>query len=155
MENPDFGTNEYFLSLFNNQLMAKVNNTHPIADIHGALRRGDKVIFRVRDGIQQAYVVKRPYRDEPSEAQTKARADFKALTAQVKAIYADPAQLAEWQARFEAYTSTRSYKSQLNRYLAQAREPQSIPAVLIPKSLRIPKPPTTLYGFILSSLSKQ
>ena len=52
--------------------MAKVNNTHPIADIHGALRRGDKVIFRVRDGIQQAYVVKRPYRDEPSEAQTKA-----------------------------------------------------------------------------------
>ena len=135
--------------------MARVNNTHPIADIHGALSSGDKVVFRVRDGIQQAYIVKHPYEGEPSRAQAAQRSKFKTLTQQVKAIYADPAQLAEWQARFEAYTSTRSYKSQLNRYLAQAREPQSIPAVLIPKSLRIPKPPTTLYGFILSSLSKQ
>ena len=134
--------------------MAKVNNTHPIADIHGAFRRGDKVIFRVRDGIQQAYIVKHPYTGKPSEAQSAQRDKFKTLTQQVKAIYADPEQLNEWGTRFERYTSTRAYKSALQRYLAQARTPQRIPAVLIPKENKVPKPPTTLYGFILSTLAK-
>ena len=81
--------------------MAKINPATPIADIHGALQRGDKVVYRVRDGVQQAYIFKHPYGDEPSEAQAQNRRSFKSLTQQVKAIYADPVQLAEWQARFE------------------------------------------------------
>ncbi len=133
--------------------MARVNNTHPIADIHGALSRGDKVVFRVRDGIQQAYIVKHPYEGEPSRAQAAQRSKFKTLTQQVKAIYADPEQLNEWKNRFSAYTSTRAYKKALERYLAQSREPQRVPAVLIPDGNKAHKPPTTLYGFILSTLA--
>jgi len=135
--------------------MAVVNNTHPIADIHGAFRKGDKVVFRVRDGIQQAYIIKHPFTEEPSQAQKQHRAKFKNLNQQAKAIYADPEQRAEWQARFEAFVSTRQYKAALRRYLQQAREAHAIPAIFIPASLRAPKPPTTLYGFILSTLSKQ
>lgn len=68
--------------------MAKINPSSPIADIHGALQRGDKVVYRVRDGVQQAYIVKHPYEGKPAAQRT-------------------------------------------------------------------PKPPTTLYGFILSELSKE
>ena len=102
--------------------MAKINPSSPIADIHGALQRGDKVVYRVRDGVQQAYIVKHPYKGKPTEAQTASRQSFKSLTQQVKAIYADPVQLADWQARFETYTSTRRYKSQLCRYIREQRE---------------------------------
>ena len=138
--------------------MAKINPSSPIADIHGALQRGDKVVYRVRDGVQQAYIVKRPYEGKPTAKQTQARTAFKDLTQQVKAIYADPVQLAEWQARFEAYTSTRKYKSQLNRYIREQRE-RSLANPLStfhfrPAAQRTPKPTTTLYGFILSELSK-
>ena len=138
--------------------MAKINPSSPIADIHGALQRGDKVVYRVRDGIQQAYIVKHPYEGKPTDKQTQARTAFKDLTQQVKAIYADPVQLADWQARFEAYTSTRKYKSQLNRYIREQRE-RSLANPLStfhfrPAAKRTPKPPTTLYGFILSELSK-
>lgn len=137
--------------------MAKINPATPIADIHGALQRGDKVVYRVRDGVQQAYIVKRPYEGKPTEAQTASRQSFKNLTQQVKAIYADSAQLAEWQTRFEAYTATRAYKSQLNRYLREQRE-RSLANPLStfhfrPTAKRTPKPPTTLYGFILSALA--
>ena len=107
----------------------------------------------VRDGIQQAYIVKHPYEGEPSRAQAAQRSKFKTLTQQGKAIYADPEQLNEWKNRFSAYTSTRAYKKALERYLAQSREPQRVPAVLIPDENKAPKPPTTLYGFILSSLA--
>ena len=91
--------------------MAKINPSSPIADIHGALQRGDKVIYRVRDGVQQAY------------------------------------------------TSTRKYKSQLNRYIREQRE-RSLANPLStfhfrPAAKRTPKPPTTLYGFILSTLAKE
>ena len=138
--------------------MAKINPSSPIADIHGALQRGDKVVYRVRDGVQQAYIVKHPYEGKPTEAQTASRQSFKSLTQQVKAVYADPVQLADWQARFEAYTSTRKYKAQLNRYIREQRE-RSLANPLStfhfrPASKRTPKPPTTLYGFILSELSK-
>ena len=139
--------------------MAKINPASPIADIHGALQRGDKVVYRVRDGVQQAYIVKHPYEGKPTEAQAASRRSFKDLTQQVKAVYADPSQLAEWQARFEAYTSTRAYKSQLNRYIREQRErslanPLSTFHFSLSTSKRTPKPPTTLYGFILSTLAK-
>ena len=42
--------------------MAKINPSSPIADIHGALQRGDKVVYRFRDGVHQAYIVKPPIR---------------------------------------------------------------------------------------------
>ena len=135
--------------------MARVNHTHPVADVHGALAKGDKVIFRVRDGIQQAYAVKHPYDGEPSEKQTNARSTFRALTTRVRDVYADPVQLEQWEGRFKAYTSTRQYKLQLRRYLAQAREPQHIPYSPLPEARRVPKPVTTLYGFIMSTLARQ
>lgn len=134
--------------------MAVVNNTNPIANIHGALAKGDKVIYRVRDGVQQAYVVKHPYDGDPTEKQTQARQSFKNLTQQVKAIYADPDQLAEWQDKFLKLTKTRAYRKALAKYLAYKREPQHIPYQVLPKHLQPQKPPTTLYGFILSELSK-
>ena len=94
----------------------------------------------------------------PTGKQAQARTAFKNLTQQVKAVYADPAQLADWQARFEAYTSTRKYKSQLNRYIREQRE-RSLANPLStfhfrPAAKRTPKPPTTLYSFILSELAK-
>ena len=139
--------------------MAKINPAPHLADIRGALRRGDKVVYRVRDGVQQAYIVKHPYEGKPTEAQAKNRLSFKSLTQQVKAVYADSVQLAEWQARFEAYTSTRKYKDQLNRYIREQRE-RSLANPLStfhfrPAADRTPKPPTTLYGFILSTLAKE
>ena len=118
--------------------MARVNNTHPIADIHGALSRSDKVVFRVRDGIQQAYIVKHPYEGEPSRAQAAQRSKFKTLTQQVKAIYADPEQLNEWKNRFSAYTSTPAYKKALERYLAS---PANRNVYLPSLSLMRTKPP--------------
>ena len=138
--------------------MAKVNTTNPIADINGKLAKGDKVIFRVRDGVQQAYIVKHPYEGDPTDRQTAARQSFRSLTQQVKAIYADPAQLAGWQARFEALTRTRAYKARLQKYLAEKYN-HSLANPLstfhfLPASQRTPKPPTTLDGFILSCLSK-
>ena len=139
--------------------MAKINPATHLADIRGALRRGDKVVYRVRDGVQQAYIVKHPYEGKPTEAQAQNRRSFKSLTQQVKAVYADPVQLAEWQARFEAFTSTRKYKSQLNRYIREQRE-RSLANPLStfhfrPAADRTPKPPTTLYGFILSTLAQE
>ena len=139
--------------------MAKINPSSPIADIHGALQRGDKVVYRVRDGVQQAYIIKHPYEGKPTESQSASRSKFKSLTQQVKAIYADPAQLEKWRTRFEQYTSTRAYKTQLNRYLREQRD-RSLANPLStfhfrPASHRTPKPPTTLYGFILSTLSKE
>lgn len=132
--------------------MAKITPTHPISDIHGAFRQGDKVIFRMRDGIQHAYIVKHPYEGPYTEAQKAARSTFRNLTQQVKAIYANPEQLAEWRARFETFISSRQYKTAFERYLRQEHEPQRVPYVAAAK--RFPKPPTTLYGFIISTLSK-
>ncbi len=139
--------------------MAKVTPASHIADIRGALQRGDKVVYRVRDGVQQAYIVKHPNKAKPSDAQKQMRTSFKSLTQQVKAIYADSEQLAVWQARFEAYVSTRQYKSQLNRYIREQQErslnnPRST-FHFLPAAHRTPKPLTTLYGFILSTLSKE
>ncbi|MBR0296563.1 MAG: hypothetical protein IJQ95_04140 [Paludibacteraceae bacterium] len=133
--------------------MAKVTTITPIADIRGALRRGDKVIFRVRDGIQQSYVVKHPYKGNGSDAQKAARSTFRDLTQQVKAIYADPQQLAEWQKRFDRLRASRQYRKALTNYINYIRTPQEAPYIPIPKDLRPTKPPTTLYGFILSTLS--
>ena len=133
--------------------MAIITTAHPISEIHGAFRKGEKVVFRMRDGVQQAYVVKHPYKGKPSEAQAQQRSKFQLCTQQIKAIYADPAQRQQWQDRFDAYTSSPAYRKQMERYLRQSREPQHIPAVPLPQSLRTRKPPTTLYGFILSSLT--
>ena len=133
--------------------MARITPVHPISDIHGAFRQGDKVIFRMRDGVQHAYVVKHPYQGPATAAQKEARNTFRDLTQQVKAIYADPQQLAEWRTRFETYLASRDFRKAYDRYIAQSREPQRVP--YIPAAERAPKPPTTLYGFILSSLSKQ
>lgn len=130
--------------------MALVNYTNPIADMHGKLAEGDKVVFRTRNGIRHAYAIKHPYKGEPSEKQTSARTSFRDLTQQVKAIYADPAQLAEWQTRFYELISTPAYKRQLARYMEQQNAPKPIPYIPQPK---LPKPPTTLYGFIFSTLS--
>ena len=132
--------------------MATVKYIHPISEITGKLAKGDKVIHRTRNGVQEAYVITHPYEGEPSEAQRQQRSRFYSINQQAKSIYADPAQRAEWQARFEAFISTREYRKALEAYLAQQRAPQRIP--YIPKQ-KIPKPPTTLYGFILSSLSKE
>ncbi len=125
----------------------------PFADLHGKLSQTDKIIFRVRDGILQAYAVKNPYSGKPTEAQKQRRNVFKDLNQQAKAIYADPEQRAIWQERFVAFTSTRKYKKQLAKYIAEHRAPSRFPAIAVPKSERTPKPPTTLYGFILSSLA--
>lgn len=133
--------------------MAKVTTITPIADIRGALRRGDKVIFRVRDGIQQSYVVKHPYKGNGTAAQKAARSTFRDLTQQVKAIYADPQQLAEWQKRFDRLRASRQYRKALTNYINYIRTPQEAPYIPVPKALRPIKPPTTLYGFILSTLS--
>ena len=132
--------------------MALVKFITPIADMTGKLAKDDKVIHRTRNGIQEAYVVVHPYTGEPSDKQIAARNTFRERTAQVKAIYADPVQLADWQARWQAYISTKQYRKALDAYLAQQRTPQHIPYIPTPK---LPKPPTTLYGFILSSLSKE
>ena len=139
--------------------MAKVNPATHLADIRGALSRGDKIVYRVRDGVQQAYVIKRDKTAKPSEAQEQNRLSFKSLTQQVKAVYADPVQLAGWKARFEAYTATRTYRTQLNRYIREERS-RSLANPLAtfhfrPASARTPKPPTTLYGFILSTLAQE
>lgn len=134
--------------------MAKITTISPIADIRGAMRKGDKVVFRVRDGIQQAYIVKHPYEGEGSPAQQAARHSFRDLTQQVKAIYADPEQLNAWRTRFEQYKSSRQYKKALTKYIDYIRLPQEAPYIAIPKELRPVKPPTTLYGFIISTLSK-
>ena len=131
--------------------MATVNYTNPIEDVHGKLAKHDKVIFRTRNGIRHAYVVKNPYEGKPSDKQTAARSSFRDLTQRVKAIYADPAQLALWQQRFNDLISSRAYQKQLRQYLAQQRTPSPIPYIPQPK---VPKPPTTLYGFILSSLAR-
>jgi hypothetical protein len=114
--------------------MAKVSNANPVAGISGKLTKSDKVIFRVKDGVQQAYVVTKPYEGPPSEAQKNNRSRFKELTQQVKAIYADPQQLETWTQRFETHKASKAYVSAINRGR---------------------KTPTTLYGFIFSSLSKQ
>ena len=127
----------------------------PLADLHGKLSQTDKIVFRVRDGILQAYAIKNPYSGKPSEAQAQRRNTFKNLNQQAKAIYADPEQRAIWQERFVAYTSTREYKKQLARYIAEKRAPSRFPAIPVPQSERTPKPPTTLYGFILSTLSHE
>ena len=135
--------------------MAVAVTANPFADVHGKLNKTDRTIYRVRDGILQAYSVKHPYHGKPTAAQKQQRTSFKSLNAQVKAIYDDPEQKALWQARFEAFISTRQYKKQLQQYIAEKRAPSRIPAIFVPQSVRTPKPPTTLYGFILSSLAKQ
>lgn len=135
--------------------MAKITTINPIADIRGAMRKGDKVIYRIREGIQQAYIVKHPYEGDGSPAQKAARSTFRDLTQQVKAIYADPQQLAQWQKRFDQLRASRQYRKALTNYINYIRTPQEAPYIPVPKALRPIKPPTTLYGFILSSLSKQ
>ena len=132
--------------------MALVKFITPIADITGKLAKDDKVIHRTRNGVPEAYVVRHPYTGKPSEKQAAARNTFRELTAQVKAIYADPVQLADWQARLLAYASTRQYRKALEAYLAQQRAKKRIPYI---PAQKLPKPPTTLYGFIFSSLSKE
>ena len=131
--------------------MAIITTAHPVSEIHGAFRKGEKVVFRMRDGVQQAYVVKHPYQGPSTEAQTQHRMDFGRYNQQAKVIYADPAQRQQWQDRFDAYTSSPAYRKQMERYLRQSREPQH--ASVLPAAQRTPKPPTTLYGFILSSLA--
>ena len=130
--------------------MAHVNYTNPIADMHGKLAEGDKVVFRTRNGMRHAYAIKHPYKGKPSVKQSAARASFREITQQIKAVYANPEQLADWQARFMQFISTPSYKRQLARYMEQQRAPQPVPYIPQPK---LPKPPTTLYGFIFSTLS--
>ena len=132
--------------------MALVKFIHPVAEITGKLAKDDKVIHRTRNGVQEAYVIRHPYEGEPSEAQRQQRSRFYAINQQAKAIYADPIQRAEWETRWLAYTATKQYRKALEAYLAQQRAPQRIPYIPTPK---LPKPPTTLYGFILSSLSKE
>ena len=132
--------------------MAVAVTANPFADVRGKLAKTDKNIFRVRDGILQAYAVKHPWRGKPSEAQKQQRNSFKNLNAQAKAIYNDPVQKALCQARFDALIRTRAYKKQLQQYIAEHRSPQPVPYIPMPKT---PKPPTTLYGFIIASLAKQ
>ena len=132
--------------------MATVKYINPIADITGKFAKNDKVILRTRDGISQAYVIKRPYKEEPSQQQKQQRSRFFTINQQAKAIYADPNLKAEWQKRFEAFVSTKDYRKALNAYIAQQRAPKPIPYLPTPK---LPKPPTTLYGFIISSLSQE
>ena len=110
--------------------MAKIKNANPIASIHGKLAKADKVIYRVKDGVQQAYVVKNPYMGPPSEAQSKNRNAFRERTQQIKAIYSNPTLLDAWKKRFKEYRASDDY--------AQKE-----------------KKNTTLYGFIMSSLAKQ
>jgi hypothetical protein len=131
--------------------MASVNYTNPIADMHGKLAKTDKVVFRTRNGVKHAYAIKHPHDDNWSDKQIAARASFADVANQVKNIYADPEQLASWRARFEQLIATRAYRKQLEQYLAQQNAPAPVPYIPQPK---LPKPPTTLYGFIFSSLSK-
>ena len=132
--------------------MATVNYTNPISDVHGKLAANDKVIFRTRNGVRHAYVVKHPHTGNWSDKQVASRTSFRELTQQVKAIYADPAQLELWRSRFMRLISSSKYKHQLRLYLAQKTAPAPVPYIPQPK---VPKPPTTLYGFIMSSLAQQ
>ncbi len=133
--------------------MALTAPATPIADIHGQLSKTDKIVFRVRDGIMQSYAVKNPYHGKPTEAQTRQRNKFAQITAQLKTIYDDPEQLELWQQRFKKYIDSRTFKKQFRQYLAEQKAPAHTPSVVIPKALRTPKPPTTLYGFIFASLA--
>ena len=132
--------------------MAKVNYTNPIADMHGKLARTDKVIYRTRNGVQHAYVIKHPRNKHWSDKQTATRASFAELTQQVKAVYADPQLLEQYRTQFVRLINSSAYKRQLRNYLAQQATPTPVPYLPQPK---FPKPPTTLYGFIFSSLAKQ
>lgn len=135
--------------------MASVTYTAPVAGLHGKLKKRDRTVFRTRNGVQQAYAIKRHYNRKPTELQAPARSAFSDLAKQVKAIYADPVQLAEWTARWEELISSRSYKIRLTRYLKQQQAIRNRPIMPIIKEARLPKPPTTLYGFIMSSLAKK
>ena len=135
--------------------MASVTYSAPVTGLHGKLKKKDRTVFRTRNGVQQAYALKRHYNRKPTELQAPARAAFSDLAKQVKAIYANPVQLAEWTARWEELISSRSYKIRLTRYLKQQQAIRNRPIMPIIKEERLPKPPTTLYGFIMSSLAKK
>ena len=132
--------------------MSSVHYINPIADIHGKLAKTDEVVFRTRNGVKHAYVIQHPHGDKWSDKQTAARASFADFAKQIKAIYADPEQLNQWRTRFEQLIATPAYKKQLRKYLMQQNAATPVPYIPQPK---IPKPPTTLYGFIFSSLSKE
>lgn len=112
--------------------MARTTLSHPFDTMSGKLTRNDKVILRTRNGRTHAYVVQHPYEGPVAPARQRTLNAFASAVAQSKTILNDPALRAEWQQRFDRYTT------RANRY------PSSYP-----------KPCTTLRGYIISTLTRE
>lgn len=82
--------------------MATVRNTD-YSLRRGKLNKSDDTIYRVRNGKEQIYAVRNPNTAPPSAAQKSTRSLFGKVNSVVNIIMADPAQVAEWRARMDAY----------------------------------------------------
>lgn len=108
---------------------------------HGKLNKKDDVIYRVRNGKEQAYKVKNEYVGPPSEAQTAHRSNFGKISAIMNRIMADPAQVAEFEQRMKAANKQFTVKG-LARPYETVR--QYVYAVIRDQIAQTPMPPTQL-----------
>ena len=128
-------------------------NTQDYSIRHGKMEKKSNVVFRVRNGKQQSYVMAQNT-NPPTKAQKAHRAFFGKVNAIVNAIMNDPVQQAEWTTKrleynhsFPAsspekrYTTTRSYvfaviSAELAKNEEKKRRRKPLPLTL-PKGYRM------------------
>lgn len=111
--------------------MAHASLSFPIDSLSGKISQNGKVVLRTRNGRTHAYTIERPFRGEVTELQSSQRKTFSEAVAQASLILATSGLRTDWERRFA------DYKAYVNAHTAA-----------------IPRPCTTLRGFIISTLTK-
>jgi ElaA protein len=82
---------------------------------HGKMSKDSPVVYRVRNGKQQSYILNENT-NPPSKAQNAHRAFFGKVNSLVNAIMADPVQQAEWEKRRLEYNHSVALDASKRRY---------------------------------------